>query len=59
MMVMKMAVVVRAVKMYIKIKLSLCWSHFQTHTQKMTVSQYVIAGPLLILPTHLLTTFIN
>jgi len=33
-----------------------CWFHSLTHTLKMTVSLYVIVGPLLILPTQLLTT---
>jgi len=42
--------------MCIKVRPSLCWSQFRTHTLKMTVSQYVIAGPLQVLPTQLLTT---
>ena len=33
-----------------------CWSRSQTHTLKTTVFLYVIAGPLLVLPTQLLTT---
>jgi len=42
--------------MCIEVRLSLCWSQFQTRTLKTTVSRYVIAGPLQVLPTQLLTT---
>ena len=33
-----------------------CWFHSLSRILKMTVSLYVIAGPLLVLPTQLLTT---
>ena len=33
-----------------------CWFHSLSHILKMTVSLYVIAGPLLVLPTQLLTS---
>ena len=33
-----------------------CWFHSLTHISKTTVSLYMIAGPLLVLPTQLLTT---
>ena len=49
-------VVAWEVKMCIRVKLSLCWSHFQTHIQKMKKSLYVIVGPLQVPPTQLLTT---
>ena len=49
-------VVAREVKMYIRVKLSLCWSRFQTRIPKMKKSLYVIAGPLQVPPTQLLTT---
>ena len=35
---------------------NLCWSRSLIHTLKTTVSQYVIVGPLQVLPTQLLTT---
>ena len=44
-------VVVMEVMMYIKVMLSLCWTRFWTRIPMMTVFQYVIAGPLLVLPT--------
>ena len=46
-----MMVVVWEVKMCIRVMLSLCWTWFRTRIPMMTVSQYVIAGPLLVLPT--------
>ena len=49
-------VVVWEMKIYIRVKLSPCWSRFQTHIQKTKKSLYVIAGPLQVLPTQLLTT---
>ena len=55
-MVIVIVVVVWMGMMYIIVKLSLHWSQFQTCILKMTVSLYVIAGPLLVLPTQLLTT---
>jgi len=54
-MVMTMVVVV-VVKKCIMGAQNLCWSCFLTHTLKTTVSWYVIAGPLQVLPTQLLTT---
>ena len=42
--------------MCIEVRPSLCWSWFRTRTPKMTVSRYVIAGSLQVLPTQLLTT---
>ena len=53
---MMMVVVVLEVKMCIIGERNLCWSHSQTRNPKMTVSLYVIAGPLLVPPTQLLTT---
>jgi len=53
---MTMVVVVLEVKMCIMGEQNLCWSHSQTRIPKMTVSLYVIADPLLVLPTQLLTT---
>ena len=52
---MSQLVVVVAV-MYIKEKQTRCWFHSQTHTLKMKKSLYVIAGPLQVPPTQLLTT---
>ena len=49
-------VVVMVVMMYIGEEWNLCWFHSLTHTLKMTVSQYMIASPLLVLSTQLLTT---
>ena len=46
-----MVVVVWKVKMCIRVIPSLCWTRFQTRIPMMTVSRYVIAGPLLVLPT--------
>jgi len=51
-----MMVVVVMVRMCILEELNLCWFRPQTRTPKTTVSLYVIAGPLLVLPTQLLTT---
>ena len=44
-------VVVVVVVMYIRVMPSLCWTRFWTRIPMMTVSRYVIAGPLLVLPT--------
>ena len=55
-MVMVMTMVVVVVKKCIMGVQNLCWSRFLIHTLKTTVSQYVIAGPLQVLPTQLLTT---
>ena len=49
-------VVVVMVEMYILGKLNLCWFRSRTHILMMTVFRYVIAGPLQVLPTQLLTT---
>jgi len=53
---MTMVVVVLEMKMCIMGERNLCWSHSQTRIPKKTVSLYVIAGSLLVLPTQLLTT---
>ena len=47
---------VMVVRMYIVGEQNPCWFHSQTHILKMTVSWYMIAGSLLVLPTQLLTT---
>ena len=49
-------VVVVMVGMYILGELNLCWFRSWTRILMMTVSWYVIAGPLQVLPTQLLTT---
>ena len=49
-------VVVVMVGMYILGELNLCWFHSRTCILMMTVSQYMIAGPLQVLATQLLTT---
>ena len=51
MIVMMMVVVVWVVMMYIKKEQNLYWFYFLIYTLKMK-SQYVIVGPLPILPTH-------
>ena len=53
---MLIVVVVLEVMMYIKKEWNPCWFHSQTHIQITTVSRYMIAGLLQVLPTHLLTT---
>ena len=50
---MMMVVVVKKCIMGVQ---NLCWSCSLTRTLKMTVSWYMIAGPLQVLPTQLLTT---
>ena len=42
--------------MYIRGEQNPCWFHSLSHILKMTVSLYMIAGPLLVLPIQLLTT---
>jgi len=54
--VMVMTMVVVVVKKCIMGVQNLCWSHSLIRTLKTTISQYVIAGPLQVLPTQLLTT---
>ena len=54
--VMMRVVVVMVMMMYIKEERNSCWFCSWTHTPTMTVSQYVIAGPLQVLPIQLLTT---
>jgi len=49
-------VVVMVVMIYIGGERNLCWFHSLTRILKMTVSRYMIVGPLLVLPTQLLTT---
>ena len=46
-------------KIYIKEEQNLCWFCSRTYILKMTVSRYIIAGPLLVLPTQLLTTVLR
>ena len=41
---------------YIRGEQNPCWFHSLSCILKMTVSLYVIANPLLVLPTQLLTT---
>ena len=53
---MMIGVVVMVVMMYTGEEQNPCWFHSLTHTLKTTVSQYMLAGPLLVLPTQLLTT---
>ena len=50
-MMMMVVMVVVVVKKCIMGVQNLCWSHSLTCTLKTTVSQYVIAGPLQVLPT--------
>ena len=49
-------VVVLVVMTYIRVEPSLRWSRCLIRILRMTVSRYVIAGPLQVLPTQLLTT---
>ena len=49
-------VVIVVIVIYIRGEQNPCWFHSLSHILKMTVSLYVIAGPLLVLPTQLLTT---
>ena len=56
MVMMIVVVVVVVVKKCIMGVQNLCWSRSLIHTLKTTVSWYVIAGPLQVLPTQLLTT---
>ena len=49
-------VLVLVVRRYIKVRPIPCWFWSLTHILMMTVSWYVIAGPLQVLPTQLLTT---
>ena len=51
-------IVVGVVMIYIKKEQNLCWFRSRTHTLTTTVSQYVITGPLLVLPTQLLITYV-
>jgi len=53
---MMIVVVVMVVMMYTEEEWNLCWFHSLTCTLKTTVSWYVIASSLLVLPTQLLTT---
>ena len=56
MIVMMVVVVMKVVMMYTKEEWNLCWFRSQTRILMMIISQYVITGPLLILPTQLQTT---
>jgi len=51
-----MRVVVMVVWMYIMEERNLCWFHSWTRIPKTKISLYMIAGPLFVLPTQLLTT---
>ena len=51
-----MVVVTVVMVMCIREEWNLCWFHPQACIPMTTISQYVIAGPLQVLPTQLLTT---
>jgi len=55
-MVITMVMTMVVVKKCIMRAQNLCWSRSLIRTLKTTVSQYVIAGPLQVLPIQLLTT---
>ena len=52
----QLVVMVVVVVMCIKEEWNRCWSRSRICILMMTVSRYVIAGPLQVLPTQLLTT---
>ena len=52
----QLVVMVVVVVMCIKKEWNQCWSRSRTRTLKTNKSQYVIAGPLQVPPTQLLTT---
>jgi len=55
---MLIVVVVWEVSMYIMEERNPHWFHSQTRILMTTVSWYVIAGPLQVLPTQLLATYV-